>query len=126
MNRLVTFISIFLLSSSDAGEKEKAFEVFWCRKPWNLYKRIVGEAGKAARDAAFPAQHQGVQQAVDTGLCLGFGAAGLARGSPGTATRVGAKMKDTERHPAAGFAQMLGWLPTVNFFSWVGTAFPTA
>lgn len=65
------------------------------------FTSVVREAGKAEGDPAFPAKHWGVRQAAGTGLCLGFGAAGLARCSPGTAARAVAKMKDTKRHPAA-------------------------
>lgn len=92
------------------GRKKRHLKCSGAENP-GTYTSVVGEAGKAAGDAVFPAQHRGVRQAVDEGLCLGFGAAGLARRSPGTATRVGAKMKDTERHPAAGFTQMLAGFP---------------
>lgn len=64
---------------------------------------VVREGGRAEGDPAFPAKRRGVQQAGGTGLCLGSGAAGLACGSPRNATRVVAKMKDAERHPAAVF-----------------------
>lgn len=95
MNRLVTFISIFLLSSSDAGRKEKAFEVFWCGKPLNFYK--CGEGSQEGRRRpSISSEALGGSAGRGHRSVLGFGAAGLARCSPGTATRGVTKMEDTE------------------------------